>query len=91
MAPALVPSQQSRSFPVQFEQTAINWILPRIPSNITLLNLAVVGMAGSFVASAALVCCKSGMLQIAKQERPPSFDVAQMRVRIFSPSLQARS
>lgn len=39
------------------EQGLIRWILPRIPAGMTSLHLTAIGLAGSFIASLALIAC----------------------------------
>jgi phosphatidylglycerophosphate synthase len=51
------PARQNRSFLAQSEQSAIKWILPRIPLGVTSLNLTVIGLSGSVLAAVALVGC----------------------------------
>jgi phosphatidylglycerophosphate synthase len=47
----------NRSFLAHIEQAAIRWLLPRLPGGVNPLHLTTFGLAGSFLAGAALVAC----------------------------------
>lgn len=51
------PERHNRSFLAHAEQELIRWLLPRIPANVTSLNLTAVGMIGSASAAIGLVGC----------------------------------
>ena len=51
------PERHNRSFLADAEQELIRWLLPRIPANVTSLNLTAVGMIGSASAAIGLVGC----------------------------------
>ena len=53
------PRRHNRSFLAASEQWLIRWILPRIPAGMTSLHLTVIGLAGSLIASFALVACNA--------------------------------
>lgn len=51
------PRRYNRSFLAAAEQGLIRWILPRIPAGMTSLHLTAIGLAGSVIASFALIAC----------------------------------
>lgn len=51
------PVRRNRSFLAEAEQALIQWILPRLPENMTSLQLTAIGMLGSFIAAVGLVGC----------------------------------
>jgi phosphatidylglycerophosphate synthase len=62
MAPPGNPHRQNRSFLAHSEQDVIRWLVPRIPSRTTSLDLTAFGMFGSFLAAAALIGCNWTLL-----------------------------
>ena len=51
------PVRRNQSFLAAAEQRLIRWLLPRIPTSVNSLDLTVVGMLGSIVATVGLVGC----------------------------------
>jgi phosphatidylglycerophosphate synthase len=47
----------NRSFLAEAEQSAIHWVLPRLPDSVTSLHLTIVGLVGSVLAGGALIGC----------------------------------
>lgn len=56
------PKRHNRSFLAENEQTLIKWILPRIPSSVSSLDLTVVGLVGAAAASIGLIGCNWSLL-----------------------------